>query len=79
MRALPIASEIRKLSRHYLGNVIYSYLGNEFQAFISERVEARNKKQTEKQNLMIEMDPEIARIFRESTAVPRKYYTSPCM
>ena len=64
MRALPIEAEIKKLSRQYLANVIYTLVGEKFQYWVDAKVEARNKKVKEEKNLMIEMDPEIAEVFR---------------
>lgn len=70
MKALPIASEIRKLSRQYLENVIYTIIGDRFANWVDEVVEIRNKKVTSQKNMNIELDPEVAKIFEESTAVP---------
>ena len=72
MMTLPIASEIRKLSRQYLANVIYTIVGDQFAQWVDERIEERNKKVTSLKNMNIELDPEVARIFQESTAVPSK-------
>ena len=46
MKALPIDSEIKKLSRQYLANVIYSIVGEPFDSWVDERIEIRNKKVT---------------------------------
>ena len=55
-----------------MANVIYTLVGRPFEAWVNSKVEERNRKVKEEKNLMIEMDPEIARIFRDSTAVPGK-------
>ena len=64
MKALPIDSEIKKLSRQYLANVIYSIVGEPFDSWVDERIEIRNKKVTSQKNMMIEMDQEVAEVFR---------------
>ena len=38
-------------------------------------MDARHEKAAEKKDLMIDMDPEIARIFQQSTAVSSKFLT----
>ena len=37
-------------------------------------MKARHKKVAEKNNMLIEMDPEMEKIFRQSTAVSSKFY-----
>ena len=73
LSALPIPSEVAKLSRQYLANIIYTLVGDPFKTWVENRVELRNQEVTSKKNMMIEMDADIAQIFRESTAVPSKY------
>ena len=60
IQSLPVESEIQKLSRQYLANVIYTLVGEPFKTWVETRVEARNQEVTSKKNMMIEMDPEIA-------------------
>ena len=69
MKALPIDKEIKKLSRQYLGNVIYTVVGKPFSDWVDSRVEARNLKVKEGHDMMIDMDPDIAQIFAQSTSV----------
>ena len=64
MKALPIEREIEKLSRQYVANVIHTIIGVPFQKWVDEKVEKRNKKMAEKLDLMVEMDPAIAEIFK---------------
>ena len=47
-------------------------MGQPFRTWVGGRIEARNVKVAEEGDMMIEMDPEIARIYRESTAVSGK-------
>ena len=70
MQYLPeTPKEILKLPRAYLGNVLYTVVGDPFKRWVKEQMEARNKKVTEKGDMIVNMDPEIAAIFRASTSV----------
>ena len=66
---LPIKKEIKKLSRGYLGNVIYTVIGDQFNEWVNMRVKERHQKFKEKKEMMIHMDPEIAQIFLQSSSV----------
>ena len=73
MRALPVTQkEIRKLPRQYIGNIIHTIVGEPFKKWVHDRVEARNLKVAEEGDMMIELDPEIAEIYRASNAVSGK-------
>ena len=77
MEALPlVAKETKKLPRQYIANVIYSLVGESFAKWVKARVDARNVKVAEEGNLNIELDPEIAQIYRDSNAVSGKYSSS---
>ena len=69
MRSLPPESEIEKLPRQYIINVIYTLVGEPFSKWVDGRVNARNEKILNEQDLLIEMDPELAGIFRQSTSM----------
>ena len=70
MAALPLVeTEIKKLPRQYIANIVYTIVGKPFEDWIDARVKARHEKRAEEGNMNIQMDPEIARIFQESTAV----------
>ena len=70
MEALPsVHKEIEKLPRQYIANLIYSIAGAPFQKWCREQIEHRNRLRTQEHDLIIDMDPEIARIFKESTSV----------
>ena len=66
-----IQREREKLPRPYLGNVIYTIVGQPFKRWVEKRVDERHelRRQEEQQ---IQMDPEIAAIFKQSTAVAGK-------
>ena len=61
--------ELLKIPREYLSNVVYTVVGDPFQNWVNQRINARNQKVTKEQNLAIQMDPVIAELFRHSTSV----------
>lgn len=73
---LPIKKEIKKLSRSYLGNVIYTVIGDPFNEWVNIKVKERHQKFKEKKEMMIHMDPEIAQIFLQSSSVSMSKGTS---
>jgi len=73
MECLPAAEgEILKLPRQYIANLIYTVVGDAFADWVEDRITQRNYKIATERDLMIEMDAEIAAIFRSSTAVSGK-------
>jgi len=48
-------------------------VGDPFKQWVHDRVEARNLKVAEEGDMMIEMDPDIAAIYRASNAVSGRY------
>ncbi len=73
MLALPaVDSEIKNLPRDYLGNVIITILGDQFQQWVDDRVLERNEKRKEEGKQNVEMDPEVEAAFRASTSVGSK-------
>ena len=74
MEAFPIVrKEVDKLPRAYIANVIHTLVGQPFAQFINKRANKRNEKVMKERDL-IDMDPEIARIYTASTAVSGKYF-----
>ena len=63
LRFLPDERDLLSLPRQYVLNVIYTLEGKDFADFIKEKIAERNDSLAKKQDLMIEMDPEIARAF----------------
>jgi hypothetical protein len=70
--ALPPSKEITKLSRSYLSNVIYTIMGEPFQQWVHQQVNIRNQKVALEGNNVISMDPQVAMIFQQSTAISGK-------
>ena len=67
MRCLPaIEREINKLPRAYIANVIYTIIGESFKEWVNTQITMRNDKIKNEKDVTIEMDPEIAAIFRAS-------------
>ena len=74
MRALPSERrEILKLPRGYIANVIKTIIGQEFEDWVREKVNARNLKVQAEREVSIMMEPEIEAIFRASTSTSGKY------
>ena len=70
LRALPsVRAEVEKLPRQYIANVIYTIAGEPFKEWCQEQIEARNRLRTQEHDMIIDMDPEIAKIFKASTSV----------
>jgi len=66
---LPVEKEVHKLSRSYLGNVIYTIVGEPFYNWVQIKINERHDKIKEKKEMMIDLDPAIAKIFQESSSV----------
>ena len=64
MDYLPVKDEIKKLPRQYIANVIHTVMGKHFENWVDVRVEERNRTIKKEKNLMVEMDAEVAEIFR---------------
>jgi len=74
MRALPSErKEILKLPRAYIANVIKTIIGQDFEDWVREKVNARNRRVQDEREVSIMMDPEIERIFRASTSTSGTY------
>ena len=69
----PDDQEVPKLGKEWICNVCATVLQDTFSGWVKQQVELRNALVTEKRNLMIAMDPEIAAAFHSSTKVSRKY------
>ena len=62
------------MPRYYIANVINTLVGKPFKEWVDSVIEERNKRILEEQNQIIEMDPQIYKIFKESTHVSGKAY-----
>ena len=70
--------EIDKLLRQYVINVIYTLVGEPFRQWVETVMTARDARITEERQLGIELDPEILRVFRNSSAVSSKFWIFFC-
>ena len=64
--------EVLKLHRNYVSSVIYSLVGEPFAKWVIARIKERNRKIEEKQDMLAQLDPEIAEILKASTSVSGK-------
>ncbi len=72
-KCLPIESrEVEKLPRAYLANVIYTIVGDKFRKWVEQKIQDRNDKLMEDQNMAIDMDPEVYKAFKNSNYVSGK-------
>jgi len=72
MLHLPVEQEIYKLPKQWIVNVCYKIIGDRFEKWIMLKIHERNDKLAETKNLMISIDPEIAKIFNSSNFVSCK-------
>ena len=68
----PDEQEIRKLPKQWIVNVAYSILDDTFNDWVRSQIQERNERIAEEGNLLIEMDPEVAEAFQNSTAISSK-------
>ena len=60
MKHLPDKREIYKLPKQFLVNICYKLIGERFETWIRAKIDERNQKIADKQNIMISVDPEMA-------------------
>ena len=69
---LPDDRDMHKVPRQWLINVTYTLMGNAFATWVSTEIANRNEELAKKQNLLIDMDPEIAAAFQKSVNISSK-------
>ena len=69
---MPDQRDHRKLPRQWIINVIYSLVGEPFRAWVSGVIKGRNELLATKNDLLIELDPDIARAFKSSLNISSK-------
>ena len=72
MKHLPDVKEIPKLPKQFLINILYTVVGDNFAAWISARIRARNEKLQADKDLNISIDPGLLAAFQNSNAVSSK-------
>ena len=55
-------------------NVTYTLMGEPFKNWVHEIIKERNDKVAERQNLIIELDPDVAAAFKNSVNISSKFY-----
>ena len=70
---LPEDRDMHKVPRQGLINVVYTILCAPFKAWGQNEIETRNNELAKKQNLLIEMDSEIAKAFHSSVNISSKF------
>ena len=66
---LPDAKDVPRLPRQWILNVVFTVVGRPFADWVNRQVEDRNATRASEQNLMIDLDPEVAEAFAQSTHV----------
>ena len=73
MQYLPeLETEILKFPRAYIASIIYSIANQDFKTWAQTRIQERNRKVAEKNDLNMGIDPELKAFFMASTAVSRE-------
>ena len=73
MQYLPeLETDILKFPRAYIASIIYTIADQEFKAWAQARIQERNRKVAEKNDLNMGIDPELKAFFVASTAVSRE-------
>lgn len=67
--ALPIPKECLKLERQFLCDLIHTVVGPPFAKWVDDKVNQRNQRVAIEGNQIINMDPVMAKVFKESTQV----------
>ena len=65
--------EVKKLPRDYLSTVLYSIIGTPFAAWVERRIEERNEKIAEEQDLNAELDPDVYAAYAKSSSTSGKH------
>ena len=69
----PDAKEMPKIPRQWTINVCATLIGDDFVNWVRAAIEERNNKMKIEQNLMIDMDAELAEAFARSNHIASKY------
>ena len=67
--------EIEKLPRAYVSNLIYTIVGDKFRKWVQGKIQERTEAIMAKQDMAIEMDPEVFKAFKSSNTISGKYLT----
>ena len=70
---LPDEEDFRRLPRQWIINLAYTLVEKPFADWAHERIQARNQKLIDEQDLAIDIDPDILRCFQASTNISSKW------
>ena len=73
---LPEARDIPLLPRQWVLNVCFTVIGSDFGDFVRAQIEQRNTKLADRNDLNVDVDPEILAVIQNSTAVSTQKGTS---
>ena len=71
-RYLPDERDLARLPRSFIVNVTYTLMGDCFSVWVHNLIKERNEKLAENRSLMIELDPAVAKAFRDSVNISSK-------
>ena len=74
---LPDKRDISRLPRQWIVNLIYTLVGDDFKHWVAEKIRSRNDRIASKYDLMLDLDPAIAKAFMASSMVSSKFYLNP--
>jgi len=74
-RYFPDRQELHKIGREWICNVIATVLEDVFTDWVGQQINDRNIEVTDKKEMNIELDEDIAAAFNASTSVSRKCRT----
>lgn len=69
---LPDGKELLKVPKQWICNVAATVIGAPFVGWVGQRIKERNEAVVHERSMLIDMDPNIAAAFHQSTAVSRK-------
>jgi hypothetical protein len=72
---LPHEKDLPKVPKQWLCNVIFTVIGEPFSDFVQAKIEERNAKRASTGAGLIELDPEIAAAFNQSTSIGVSHLT----
>jgi hypothetical protein len=70
---LPDERDFHRLTRAFIANVTFTIMQGAFKTWVDEKIKERNDRVAVNNNLIIEMDPEVAEAFRSSLNISSKY------
>jgi hypothetical protein len=69
---LPEGPDLARVNRQWVCNVVYTIVGQPIADYVAYKVNDRNVKIAEKQQLELELDPEVANAYQRSNQVSSK-------